>query len=105
MTVLVSIFSSPSGPVRDSPRSFAIFTSSRAASASDVSVWLSGSFPSGLPPDVSSRIHRYFHSPDWIDTGARGTFVADCRITSSVRTPWLSEWMQASQAAKAAVAG
>jgi thiamine pyrophosphate-dependent acetolactate synthase large subunit-like protein len=42
---------------------------------------------------------------DWIDAGARGTFVADCRITSSVRAPWLSEWMQASQAAKAAVAG
>jgi thiamine pyrophosphate-dependent acetolactate synthase large subunit-like protein len=41
---------------------------------------------------------------DWIDAGARGTFVADCRITSSVRAPWLSEWMQASQAAKAAVA-
>jgi hypothetical protein len=51
---------------------------------------------------VSSRIHRYFHSPDWIDAGARGTFVADCRITSSVRTPWLSQWMQA---ANAAVAG
>ena len=42
---------------------------------------------------------------DWIDAGAKGTFVADCRITSSVRAPWLSEWMQASQAAKAAVAG
>lgn len=42
---------------------------------------------------------------DWIDAGARGTFVADCRITSSVRAPWLSEWMAASQAAKAAVAG
>ncbi len=42
---------------------------------------------------------------DWIDAGAHGTFVADCRITSSVRAPWLSEWMQASQAAKAAVAG
>ncbi|MBD1591627.1 thiamine pyrophosphate-binding protein [Arthrobacter sp. S1_S22] len=42
---------------------------------------------------------------DWIDAGAQGTFVADCRITSSVRAPWLSEWMQASQAAKAAVAG
>jgi hypothetical protein len=54
---------------------------------------------------VPSRIDRYFHSPDWIDAGARGTFVAGCRITSSVRTPWLSEWMQASQAAKAAVAG
>ncbi|WP_157372496.1 hypothetical protein [Arthrobacter sp. Soil736] len=36
------------------------------------------------------------------DGGARGTFVADCRITSSVRAPWLSEWMEA---AKAAVAG
>jgi len=42
---------------------------------------------------------------DWIDAGARGTFVADCRITSSVRAPWLSEWMEASRAAKAAVAG
>ncbi|WP_427136291.1 thiamine pyrophosphate-binding protein [Pseudarthrobacter sp. S9] len=42
---------------------------------------------------------------DWIDAGAKGTFVADCRITSSVRAPWLSEWMEASQAAKAAVAG
>ncbi|MDQ0822369.1 thiamine pyrophosphate-dependent acetolactate synthase large subunit-like protein [Arthrobacter sp. V1I7] len=42
---------------------------------------------------------------DWIDAGANGTFVADCRITSSVRAPWMSEWMQASQAAKAAVAG
>ena len=42
---------------------------------------------------------------DWLDAGARGTFVADCRITSSVRAPRLSEWMQASQAAKAAVAG
>ncbi|MDP9695375.1 UNVERIFIED_ORG: hypothetical protein J2X79_002952 [Arthrobacter globiformis] len=42
---------------------------------------------------------------DWIDAGARGTFVTGCRITSSVRAPWLSEWMQASQAAKAAVAG
>jgi len=41
---------------------------------------------------------------DWIDAGARGTFVADCRITASVRAPWLSEWMAASQAAKAAVA-
>jgi hypothetical protein len=53
---------------------------------------------------VSSRIDRYFHSPDRIDAGARATFVADCRITSSVRTPWLSEWMRASQAGKA-VAG
>lgn len=43
---------------------------------------------------------------DWIVGGAKGTFVADCRITSSVRAPWLSEWMAASQAAKAAaVAG
>ncbi|WP_258061879.1 thiamine pyrophosphate-dependent enzyme [Arthrobacter sp. ZGTC412] len=41
----------------------------------------------------------------WIDAGARGTFVADCRITSTVRVPWLTEWMKASQAAKAAVAG
>ena len=59
---------------------------------------------SGLSPGMSSRIDRYFHSPDRIDAGARGTFVADCRITSSVRTPWLSEWMRASQAGKA-VAG
>lgn len=42
---------------------------------------------------------------DWIDAGAKGTFVADCRITSSVRAPWLSEWMNAKEAAKAAVAG
>jgi len=42
---------------------------------------------------------------DWIDDGAKGTFVADCRITSSVRAPWLSEWMKASQAAKETVAG
>lgn len=42
---------------------------------------------------------------DWIDDGAKGTFVADCRITSSVRAPWLSEWMKASQAAKEKVAG
>jgi hypothetical protein len=42
---------------------------------------------------------------DWIDAGAKGTFVADCRITASVRAPWLSEWMQAKQEAKAAVAG
>ncbi|PNH86154.1 thiamine pyrophosphate-binding protein [Arthrobacter sp. AFG20] len=42
---------------------------------------------------------------DWIDAGARGTFVADCRITSSVRAPWLSEWMKAKEtAAKEAVA-
>ncbi|KQR80078.1 thiamine pyrophosphate-binding protein [Arthrobacter sp. Leaf337] len=42
---------------------------------------------------------------DWIVAGAKGTFVADCRITSSVRAPWMSEWMNAKQAAKAAVAG
>lgn len=42
---------------------------------------------------------------DWIDAGARGTFVADCRITSTVRAPWLTEWMNATRAAKAAVAG
>jgi hypothetical protein len=44
---------------------------------------------------------------EWIDAGARGTFVAVCRITSSVRAPWLSEWMKAKQVAKAkaAVAG
>jgi hypothetical protein len=42
---------------------------------------------------------------DWIDDGAKGTFVADCRITSTVRAPWMSEWMQAKQEAKAAVAG
>jgi thiamine pyrophosphate-dependent acetolactate synthase large subunit-like protein len=42
---------------------------------------------------------------DWIDDGAKGTFVADCRITSTVRAPWLTEWMNASRAAKAAAAG
>ena len=42
---------------------------------------------------------------DRIDAGARGTFVADCRITSSIRAPWQSEWMAAKQEAKAAVAG
>jgi thiamine pyrophosphate-dependent acetolactate synthase large subunit-like protein len=42
---------------------------------------------------------------DWIDAGATGTFVADCRITPTVRAPWLTEWMNASRAAKAAVAG
>lgn len=42
---------------------------------------------------------------DWIDAGAKGTFVADCRITSSVRAPWLTEWMNATRAAKATVAG
>lgn len=42
---------------------------------------------------------------DWIDAGAKGTFVADCRITASVRAPWMSEWMKAKQEAKAAVAG
>jgi hypothetical protein len=42
---------------------------------------------------------------DWIAAGAKGTFVADCRITSSIRAPWLSEWMNASRTAKAAVAG
>lgn len=42
---------------------------------------------------------------DWIDAGANGTFVADCRITSTVRAPWLTEWMNASRNAKAAVAG
>ncbi|WP_165838050.1 hypothetical protein [Pseudarthrobacter sp. AG30] len=41
----------------------------------------------------------------WIDAVAQGTFVADCRITSSVRAPWLTEWMNATRAAKAAVAG
>jgi thiamine pyrophosphate-dependent acetolactate synthase large subunit-like protein len=41
---------------------------------------------------------------DWIGAGAQGTFVADCRITSSVRAPWMSEWMAAKQAAKVAVA-
>jgi thiamine pyrophosphate-dependent acetolactate synthase large subunit-like protein len=42
---------------------------------------------------------------DWIDAGAKGTFVADCRITSSVRAPWLSEWMKAKEtAAKETVA-
>ena len=42
---------------------------------------------------------------DWIDAGAKGTFVADCRITSSGQALWLSEWMAAKQEAKAAVAG
>ncbi|KSU75400.1 Acetolactate synthase large subunit [Pseudarthrobacter enclensis] len=42
---------------------------------------------------------------DWIDSGAEGTFVADCRITSTVRAPWLTEWMKASQAAKATASG
>ncbi|MFC9351596.1 thiamine pyrophosphate-binding protein [Arthrobacter sp. NPDC057013] len=42
---------------------------------------------------------------DWIDAGAKGTFVADCRITSSVRAPWLTEWMQAKEAEKEKVAG
>jgi thiamine pyrophosphate-dependent acetolactate synthase large subunit-like protein len=37
---------------------------------------------------------------DWIEAGAKGTFVADCRITSSVRAPWLTEWMQAKEAEK-----
>lgn len=41
---------------------------------------------------------------EWIDAGAKGTFVADCRITSTVRAPWLTEWMNASQAAKTMVA-
>jgi len=34
---------------------------------------------------------------DWIDAGAKGTFVADCRITSRVRAPWLTEWMKAKE--------
>ncbi|YCQ26774.1 thiamine pyrophosphate-dependent enzyme [Arthrobacter sp. Z4-13] len=42
---------------------------------------------------------------DWIDAGAKRTFVADCRITSGVRAPWLTEWMNATRAEKAAVAG
>jgi len=42
---------------------------------------------------------------DWIDAGARGTFVADCRISSSIRAPWLTEWMNATRAAKAALTG
>ncbi|MFF2345072.1 thiamine pyrophosphate-binding protein [Pseudarthrobacter sp. NPDC058119] len=37
---------------------------------------------------------------DWIDAGALGTFVADCRITSTVRAPWLTEWMNATRTAK-----
>ena len=41
---------------------------------------------------------------DWIDAGARGTFVAACRITSSVRAPWLSEWMNAVRTAQASAA-
>ncbi|MFJ4210752.1 thiamine pyrophosphate-binding protein [Paenarthrobacter sp. NPDC089675] len=40
---------------------------------------------------------------DWIVAGAHGTFVADCRITSTVRAPWLSEWMNATRAPKAEV--
>lgn len=40
---------------------------------------------------------------EWIDAGTKGTFVTDCRITSSVRAPWLTEWMAASLPAKAAV--
>ncbi|CAM3313324.1 hypothetical protein PSET11_01002 [Arthrobacter ulcerisalmonis] len=40
-----------------------------------------------------------------IDAGAHGTFVADCRITSTVRAAWLTERLSASQAATAAVAG
>ncbi|WP_246839755.1 thiamine pyrophosphate-dependent enzyme [Pseudarthrobacter sp. NIBRBAC000502771] len=42
---------------------------------------------------------------NWIDAGARGTCVADCRMTSSVRAPWLSEWINANRARKAAVKG
>ncbi|MEV7999360.1 thiamine pyrophosphate-dependent enzyme [Pseudarthrobacter oxydans] len=42
---------------------------------------------------------------DWIDAGANGTFVTDCRITSTVRAPWLNQWMNATRTAKAAVAG
>ncbi|MBT2551256.1 thiamine pyrophosphate-binding protein [Arthrobacter sp. ISL-65] len=41
---------------------------------------------------------------DWIDAGAKGTFVADCRITSSVRAPWMSEWMKAKETTKETVA-
>jgi thiamine pyrophosphate-dependent acetolactate synthase large subunit-like protein len=41
---------------------------------------------------------------DWIDAGARGTFVADCRITSTVRAPWLTEWMNGTRAAKTTLA-
>ncbi|MFF2317496.1 thiamine pyrophosphate-binding protein [Arthrobacter sp. NPDC058097] len=41
---------------------------------------------------------------EWIDAGAKGTFVADCRITSSVRAPWLTEWMKAKEAEKEKVA-
>lgn len=37
---------------------------------------------------------------DWIDAGAKNTFVAACRITSSVRAPLLSEWMAAKEEAK-----
>ncbi|MDQ0665431.1 hypothetical protein QFZ35_003929 [Arthrobacter ulcerisalmonis] len=42
---------------------------------------------------------------DWIHAGAKGAFVADCRITSTVRVPWVSEGMNAMRAAKATVAG
>lgn len=41
---------------------------------------------------------------DWIYARAGGTFVVDCRITSSVRALWLIERMKASEAAKATVA-
>ena len=40
---------------------------------------------------------------EWIAAGAQGTFVADCRITSTVRAPWLNEWMNATRAAKVTV--
>ncbi|KRE71651.1 hypothetical protein ASG77_11575 [Arthrobacter sp. Soil762] len=59
----------------------------------------------GHSPDSVSEHRRLGALQDWIDAGAKGTFVADCRITSSVRAPWLSEWMAAKQEAKAAVAG
>jgi hypothetical protein len=76
MTVLVSNFSSPSGPVRDTPRSIAIHTSSQEASAAVVSVW----FP------------RYWYA-------AQPQVLRLCRAPSrQAYRPWM-------QAAKAAVAG
>lgn len=63
--------------------------------------------PARLAPEsaVNRSLDDLAALQGWIRAGANGTFVADCRITSTVRAPWLSEWMKASQAAKAAVAG
>ncbi|BCW18366.1 acetolactate synthase I/II/III large subunit [Arthrobacter sp. NtRootA9] len=57
----------------------------------------------GAESDVIRSLDDLTALQDWIDAGAKGTFVADCRITSSVRAPWLTEWMNAKQAAKAVV--